>query len=71
MGGRVPAIVTTSHFSTRIATERARKAAARGRHADAMPPYHGVGLRAEEKGMIEHFAAVAEAADSDMVQDAP
>ena len=30
-----------------------------------MPPYHGVGLRAEEKGMIEHFAAVAEAADSD------
>ena len=27
VGGRVPVIVTTSHFSTRIATERARKAA--------------------------------------------
>jgi 4-hydroxy-tetrahydrodipicolinate synthase len=37
-----------------------------------MPPYHGVGLRAEEKGMIEHFAAVAEAAGIPiMVQDAP
>ena len=29
VGGRVPVIVTTSHFSTRIAAERARKAAAR------------------------------------------
>ena len=37
-----------------------------------MPPYHGVGLRADEKGMIEHFAAVAEAAGIPiMVQDAP
>ena len=27
-----------------------------------MPPYHGTGLRADEKGMVEHFARVAEAA---------
>jgi len=37
-----------------------------------MPPYHGTGLRAEEDGVVEHFAAVAEAAGVPiMVQDAP
>jgi 2-keto-3-deoxy-L-arabinonate dehydratase len=65
--------VTASHFSTRIAAERARKAALAG--ADMlmlMPPYHGAGLRADEKGMTEHFAAVAEAGGIPiMVQDAP
>ena len=31
-----------------------------------MPPYHGTGLRADENGMLQHFARVAEAArDSD------
>jgi 2-keto-3-deoxy-L-arabinonate dehydratase len=73
IAGRVPVIVTTSHFSTRIAAERARTAAERG--ADMlmlMPPYHGTGLRADEKGIVEHFAAVADAARIPiMVQDAP
>src|SRR5262245_61815171 len=44
--GRVPVIVTSSHFSTRIAAERARRAAAAG--ADMlmlMPPYHGALLQ--------------------------
>ena len=38
-----------------------------------MPPYHGASLRADEKGIIEHFAAVATAAKGVplMVQDAP
>ena len=27
-----------------------------------MPPYHGTGLRADETGMITHFARVADAA---------
>ena len=37
-----------------------------------MPPYHGTGLRADENGMIEHFARVADAARIPiMVQDAP
>jgi 2-keto-3-deoxy-L-arabinonate dehydratase len=72
--GRVPVIVTCSHFSTRIAAERARRAAAGG--ADMlmlMPPYHGALLRADETGTFEHFARVAEAAPSlpIMVQDAP
>jgi 2-keto-3-deoxy-L-arabinonate dehydratase len=73
VAGRVPVIVTTSQFSTRIAAERARKAAAAGAQMlMLMPPYHGTGLRADETGMIEHFARVAEAAGIPiMVQDAP
>jgi 2-keto-3-deoxy-L-arabinonate dehydratase len=73
VSGRVPVIVTTSHFSTRIASERARKAARSGAAMlMLMPPYHGAGLRADEKGMIEHFTQVAEAAGMPiMVQDAP
>src|SRR5215204_4100500 len=73
VAGRVPVIVTTSHFSTRIAADRARKAANAGASMlMLMPPYHGSGLRADEKGMVEHFARVAEAGSIPiMVQDAP
>jgi dihydrodipicolinate synthase/N-acetylneuraminate lyase len=73
VAGRVPVIVTCSHFSTRIAAERARKAAKAGAAMlMMMPPYHGTGLRADENGMIEHFARVADAAGIPiMVQDAP
>src|SRR5689334_11674164 len=42
VAGRVPVIVTCSHFSTQIAVERARKAAAAGASMlMLMPPYHG------------------------------
>jgi 2-keto-3-deoxy-L-arabinonate dehydratase len=72
VAGRVPVIVTCSHFSTRIAVERARKAASAGAAMlMLMPPYHGAGLRAEEKGMLEHFARVADAGLPIMIQDAP
>ena len=73
VAGRVPVIVTCSHFSTQIATGRARKAAAAGAAMlMMMPPYHGASLRADEKGMLEHFARVADAARLPiMVQDAP
>jgi len=73
VAGRVPGIVTTSHFSTRVAAERARKAAKAGASMlMLMPPYHGTGLRADEKGMLEHFTHVAEAGGIPiMVQDAP
>ena len=69
----MPVIVTCSHFSTRIAGERARAAAAAGAAmVMLMPPYHGATLRADEKGMLEHFERVAEAAALPiMVQDAP
>ena len=54
--GRVPVIVTCSHFSTRIAAERARQAEAAGAAmVMMMPPYHGTGLRADEAAICEHF----------------
>ena len=73
VAGRVPVIVTCSHFSTRIAAERARAAVAAGAAMlMMMPPYHGAGLRADDNGILQHFARVAEAAPVPiMVQDAP
>jgi len=73
VAGRVPVIVTCSHFSTRIAAERARSAAEAGAAMlMLMPPYHGTGLRADENGMLQHFSHIAEAAPIPiMVQDAP
>jgi 2-keto-3-deoxy-L-arabinonate dehydratase len=73
VGDRVPVIVTCSHFSTRLAAERARRAEAAGeRMLMLMPPYHGANLRADEKGVFEHFARVAAAVSLPiMVQDAP
>jgi dihydrodipicolinate synthase/N-acetylneuraminate lyase len=73
VAGRVPVIVTCSHFSTRIAVERARRAESAGaRMVMLMPPYHGATLRADEQGVFEQFARVAEAVSIPiMVQDAP
>lgn len=73
VGGRVPVIVTCSHFSTRIAAERARRAAARGASlVMLMPPYHGATLRTDDDGLMEHLARVADAAALPiMLQDAP
>lgn len=73
VAGRVPVIVTCSHFSTRLAAERAKRAAAAGaKMLMLMPPYHGASLRANEQRMLEHFARIAEAAPIPiMVQDAP
>lgn len=73
VAGRVPVIVTCSHFSSRLAAQRAKAAAKAGaKMLMLMPPYHGAALRADEKGIVEHFAQVAEAAGIPiMVQDAP
>jgi 2-keto-3-deoxy-L-arabinonate dehydratase len=73
IAGRVPMIVTCSHFSTQIAIDRARDAKAAGAAMlMLMPPYHGAALRADEKGIQEHFARVADAGQVPvMVQDAP
>jgi dihydrodipicolinate synthase/N-acetylneuraminate lyase len=73
VAGRVPVIVTCSHFSTRIAAGRGLAAAKAGAAMlMLMPPYHGVGLRADDEGIVEHFARVADAARIPiMVQDAP
>ncbi|HEV2065850.1 MAG TPA: dihydrodipicolinate synthase family protein, partial [Thermomicrobiales bacterium] len=62
--GRVPVIVTTSHYSTRIAAERSRSAQEAGAAmVMLMPPYHGATLRAEVDGIRTFFAGVAERID--------
>ena len=73
VAGRVPVIVTCSHFSTRIVIERARAAARAGASMlMLMPPYHGTLLRADDAGVIEHFSRLADVVDLPiMVQDAP
>jgi len=71
--GRVPVIVTTSHFSTEIATQRAKAAQSMGASMIMMmPPYHGTGLFPAPQGIFEHFEAVNSAISIPvMVQDAP
>jgi 2-keto-3-deoxy-L-arabinonate dehydratase len=71
--GRVPMIVTISHFSTDLVVRRARDAEAAGASmVMMMPPYHGAGLQAEPQGIFEHFEAVSSAISIPiMVQDAP
>jgi 4-hydroxy-tetrahydrodipicolinate synthase len=73
IAGRVPVIVTCSHFYTEIAAERAKRAADAGAAMIMlMPPYHGATLKASEAGTYEQFARVGEAAGIPiMVQDAP
>lgn len=73
VAGRVPVIVTISHFATDIVVARAREAQALGAAMlMMMPPYHGVGLVPAEAGIFEHFAAASDAVSIPiMVQDAP
>lgn len=73
VAGRVPVVVTCSHFSTQIAIERSKAAKAAGaKMLMLMPPYHGATLRAGDMGMIEHFERIAAAVQIPiMVQDAP
>lgn len=73
IAGRVPVIVTCSHFSTRIAVARARRAAECGASmVMLMPPYHGATLQADEQAVVEHFMRISDAITIPiMVQDAP
>ncbi len=73
VAGRVPIIITTSHFSSRVAAERSRRAQQAGATmVMLMPPYHGATIRADDAGIGEYFQAVADAIDIPiMVQDAP
>ena len=58
--GRVPIVVTTSHFATRIAVERARRAEAAGAAAlMIMAPYHGATVRVREPAVFAFFTEVA------------
>ncbi|WP_375573570.1 dihydrodipicolinate synthase family protein [Ahrensia marina] len=72
VAGRVPIIVTISHYATQIAVERARYAKSLG--ADIvmmMPPYHGALLKGTPEQSFEQFQAVGDVGIPIMVQDAP
>ncbi|MCR9284369.1 MAG: dihydrodipicolinate synthase family protein [Rhodobacteraceae bacterium] len=70
--GRVPVIVTISHFATRIAVERAQLAKSLGAAVVMMmPPYHGALLKGNAQQTFDQFAAVGEVGIPIMIQDAP
>ena len=72
VAGRVPVIVTISHFATPIAVERARFAKSLGAGmVMMMPPYHGALLKGTAEQTFEQFRAVGEVGIPIMVQDAP
>jgi 2-keto-3-deoxy-L-arabinonate dehydratase len=73
VAGRVPVIVTTTHFSSRICAERSKRAQQAGAAmVMVMPPYHGATIRAGEAGIYEFFATLSDAIDIPvMIQDAP
>ncbi|MBK4735364.1 dihydrodipicolinate synthase family protein [Noviherbaspirillum pedocola] len=73
VGGRVPVIVTTTHFATQICAERSRRAQERGAAmVMIMPPYHGATIRVGERGIHEFFSRVSDAIRIPiMIQDAP
>ena len=73
VAGRVPVIVTTSHFSSRVAAARSRHAQEAGAQmVMLMPPYNGATIRADEAGVVEFFRHVADAIDIPiLLQDAP
>ncbi len=73
VAGRVPVIVTTTHFSSKVCAERSRRAEGAGAAmVMVMPPYHGATIRVPELAIFDFFRAVGEAVTIPvMVQDAP
>jgi 4-hydroxy-tetrahydrodipicolinate synthase len=73
VAGRVPVIVTTTHFGSQICAERSRRAEAAGAAmVMVMPPYHGATIRVSEVGIYDFFKTVSDAVSIPvMIQDAP
>ena len=73
VNGRVPVIVTTTHFGTKVCAERSRRAQDLGAAmVMVMPPYHGATIRVSEEKVYEFYAALSDAIDIPiMIQDAP
>ena len=73
VGGRVPVIVTTTHFSTQVCAQRSRRAQDQGAAmVMVMPPYHGATFRVPEEKIYEFYAGLSDAIDIPiMIQDAP
>ncbi|MGV6873437.1 dihydrodipicolinate synthase family protein [Pseudochelatococcus sp. B33] len=73
VAGRVPVIVTTSHFSTHVCAERSAEAETLGAAmVMVLPPYHGATLRATEDRIFEFYARLSDRIGIPiMIQDAP
>ncbi len=72
IAGRVPVIVTISHYATQIAVERAQFSKDLGANiVMMMPPYHGALLKGNAQQTFEQFQAVGEVGIPIMIQDAP
>ena len=73
VAGRVPVIVTTTHFSSRVCAQRSLQAQEAGAAmVMVMPPYHGATVRATEPAIHAFFVALSAAvAIPIMIQDAP
>jgi dihydrodipicolinate synthase/N-acetylneuraminate lyase len=73
VAGRVPVIVTTTHFSSLVCAERSRLAQDMGASmVMVMPPYHGATFRVPEPQIQSFYQAVSDAIDIPiMIQDAP
>jgi 4-hydroxy-tetrahydrodipicolinate synthase/2-keto-3-deoxy-L-arabinonate dehydratase len=71
--GRVPVIVTTTHFGTQVCAQRSRRAQDEGAAmVMCMPPYHGATIRVSADAVRAFFDQVSAAIDIPiMIQDAP
>jgi 2-keto-3-deoxy-L-arabinonate dehydratase len=73
VAGRVPVIVTTTHYSSHVSAVRSAHAQTLGAAmVMLMPPYHGATFRVPETQIYEFYARVSDAIDIPiMIQDAP
>lgn len=73
VAGRVPVIVTTTHFGTEGCAQRSRRAQDAGAAmVMVMPPYHGATIRVGEEKIYEFYARLSDAMSIPiMIQDAP
>ena len=73
VAGRLPVIVTTTHFGTQVCAQRSRRAQDMGAAmVMVMPPYHGATIRVSEALIIEFYQRLSDAVGIPiMVQDAP
>jgi 2-keto-3-deoxy-L-arabinonate dehydratase len=73
VAGRLPVIVTTSHYSAQVTAARSRAAQDLGAAmVMIMPPFFGATLTVAGPAVIDYFRQVADAIDIPvMVQDAP
>lgn len=73
VAGRVPVIVTTTHFSTEVCLARSQQAQAMGAAmVMVMPPYHGATFRVPEPAIEAFYRQLSDGiAIPIMVQDAP